>query len=156
MALSKNQKFRQKAYLAFSRLTRGMTLGVRAVLLKEGHVVLVRHTYISGWYLPGGGVETGESVREALVREIAEEAGAELTGPAELFGIYRNAHVDARDHVALFVCRAWERRHAVAFPNREILASELFRLDALPPETSRSTHRRLQEVLRGEPPSPDW
>ena len=35
-----------------------------------------------------------------------------LTGPAELFGIYRNAHADVRDHVALFVCRDWERKGA--------------------------------------------
>ena len=109
MSLPKHQQFRQRVFLAYSRLTRGMTLGVRAVMLQDGKVVLVRHTYVSGWYLPGGGVEVGESTADALTREIAEEAGAVLTGPAELFGIYRNAHADLRDHVALYVCRVRSR-----------------------------------------------
>jgi ADP-ribose pyrophosphatase YjhB (NUDIX family) len=156
MTLPKHQQFRQRIFLAYSRLTRGMTLGVRAVLLQDKKVVLVRHTYVSGWYLPGGGVEVGESTADALTREIAEEAGAALTGPAELFGIYRNAHADLRDHVALYVCRAWERHGKLKIPNREILASELFPLDALPADTSSGTRARLREVFNGEPPSPDW
>jgi ADP-ribose pyrophosphatase YjhB (NUDIX family) len=156
MALRPHQQFRQRAFLAYSRLVRGMTLGVRAILLKDGQVVLVRHSYVPGWYFPGGGVEAGESVTGALAREVGEEVGAVLSGPAELFGIYRNAHADARDHVALFVCRAWERRKTLTLPNLEIVACELFPLDALPAETSHGTKARLREVLGGEPPSPDW
>ncbi len=156
MALTRYHRFRQRAFLAYSRLARGMTLGVRAMLLKDGQVVLVRHTYVPGWYFPGGGVEAGESFGEALAREMAEEAGAFLTGPAELFGLYRNAHADVRDHVALFVCRDWEQRGALALPNREIVASELFPLDALPAETNPGTRARLREVMGGEPPSRDW
>ena len=156
MTLSKHQQFRQRVFLAYSRLTRGMTLGVRAMLLQDKKVVLVRHTYVSGWYFPGGGVEVGESMAEALRREIAEEAGAVLTGPAELFGIYRNAHADVRDHVALYVCRSWERKGAFKIPNREIVASELFLVDALPADTSSGTQKRLREVFNGEPPSADW
>ena len=156
MGLKPHQQFRQRVFLAYSRLSRGMTLGVRAMLLKDGQVALVKHTYLPGWYLPGGGVEVGESVSEALAREIREEAGAVLTGPADLFAIYRNAHADPRDHVALFVCRSWERRGTLKLPNREILASELFPLDALPAGTTKATKVRLREVMGGEPPSHDW
>jgi ADP-ribose pyrophosphatase YjhB (NUDIX family) len=156
MALKPHQRFRQRVFLAYSRLSRGMTLGVRAMLLKDGHVVLVRHTYVDGWHLPGGGVEVGESAHAALAREIAEETGAVLTGPAELFGLYRNAHADPRDHVALFVGRAWERRGKLKIPNREIAALQLFPIGALPADTSLGTRARVREVFAGEPPAPDW
>ena len=44
-----------------------MTLGVRAVVLDgENRVFLVKHCYVSGWHLPGGGVEVGESFLDAL------------------------------------------------------------------------------------------
>ena len=38
------------------RLTRGMTLGVRALVIDpDGRIFLVKHSYVSGWHLPGGG-----------------------------------------------------------------------------------------------------
>lgn len=91
------------------RLTRGMTLGVRAIVQREdGHVVLVRHTYLPGWYLPGGGVERGEPVRTALCRELAEEVGVAVSGPVRLLGLYNNDLSFPGDHVALFAVSCWE------------------------------------------------
>ena len=114
MAITRSQRLRQRVFLAYSRITRGMTLGVRAMLLADNASCWCGTATCPGWYFPGGGVDAGENVREALVREMREEAGAVLTGPAELFGLYRNAHADVRDHVALFVCRAWEQRGSLA------------------------------------------
>lgn len=156
MALKLRHRVLQRGFLALGRFTRGMTLGVRAMLLKDGSVFLVRHSYVPGWYLPGGGVEAGESIAEALAREITEEAGAALTGPPQLFGVYRNRQADRRDHVALFVCRAWEQRSRPKVPNREIVAAALFPLDALPEATTPATRARLHEVLSAAPPAMDW
>ena len=57
----------RRVFHLYWRLARGMTLGVRAVVLdEENRVFLVKHSYVSGWHLPGGGVETGETFRDAL------------------------------------------------------------------------------------------
>jgi 8-oxo-dGTP pyrophosphatase MutT (NUDIX family) len=133
-----------------------MTLGVRGLLIKDERVLLVEHTYVPGWQLPGGGVDATESVGDALVREIREETGAVLTGRALLFGIYRNAKAHKRDHVALYVCRDWERPAGPRPSSFEIAAVELFPLAELPNGTTPATLARIREVLAGEQPSTDW
>jgi ADP-ribose pyrophosphatase YjhB (NUDIX family) len=156
MALRAHHRLLQRGYLAYSRFARGMTLGVRAMLLADDALILVKHSYMPGWYLPGGGVEKGETLVEALEREIAEEAGARLTGPAQLFGVYRNGEANPRDHVALFVSRDWEQPEGAWQANYEIVAMQRFRLANLPPETTRATRARIAEVLAGAPPAADW
>lgn len=155
MSLKLRHRLLQRAYLAYSRVSRGMTLGVRAMLLKDDRVVLVQHSYLPGWYLPGGGVEAGETVREALEREIREEVGAALSGEPQLFGIYRNRRVRS-DHIALYVCHAWTQRETPVVPNREIVACELVALDDLPADAAPATRSRIAEVIEGAPLSPDW
>ena len=156
MTMKLPHRLLQRGYLAYSRFSRGMTLGVRGMLIAENRILLVKHSYVPGWYLPGGGVEAGESFAEALARELDEEAAARLTGPARLFGIYRNAQADRRDHVALFVCTKWERLEGRTIPNAEITAMDRFPIDALPEGTTAGTRARIREVLRGETPAVDW
>ncbi|GJE59135.1 NUDIX domain-containing protein [Methylobacterium trifolii] len=135
---------------------RGMTLGVRgAAIDPQGRVCLVRHTYMSGWYLPGGGVERGEAAADAMEREFREEAEIVLAGPLRLHGFYRNATASARDHVALFLAPAFTVAGPKA-PDREIAACGFFPLDALPDDTTRATRERLQEIRGDLPPSLDW
>jgi 8-oxo-dGTP pyrophosphatase MutT (NUDIX family) len=45
------------------------------VINRNGHVLLVRHSYMPGWSLPGGGVDRGEPPDVAVVRELGEEIG---------------------------------------------------------------------------------
>ena len=114
------------------RLARGLTVGVRALVVDaEGRVFLVKHSYVSGWHLPGGGVETGETLTMALARELREEGNIELIGAPTLFAIYFNRRVSRRDHVALYVVRSF-RQTAPPQPNNEIVAHGFFAPDSLP------------------------
>ena len=138
------------------RFARPLTLGVRAVVLDEnGRVFLVRHSYVSGWHLPGGGVEPGETLGTAVARELHEEGNIELTEPARLHAVFFNDRVSRRDHVALFVVRGF-RQSSAPVPDREIVAHGFFPPDALPEGTTAATRARLAEVLRGLPASERW
>jgi 8-oxo-dGTP pyrophosphatase MutT (NUDIX family) len=76
------------------RLARGMTLGVRALVVDAaGRIFLVKHSYVSGWHLPGGGVEPGETLLDALIRELREEGNLEPTAPPVLHGMFFNDRV---------------------------------------------------------------
>jgi ADP-ribose pyrophosphatase YjhB (NUDIX family) len=133
-----------------------MTLGVRGVVLdRENRVFLIRHTYVPGWHLPGGGVETGETALEALDRELREEACIALDEPPSLFGVFFNNRASRRDHVLVYVIRRFTVLQAKQ-PDREIAEAGFFPLHSLPEETTSATRSRLAEVLEGQPPSSHW
>src|SRR4030088_3805675 len=80
------------------RFARGMTLGVRAVVLdRDNRVFLVKHSYVVGWHLPGGGAEVGETFGDALRRELAEERRIELLGEPTPHGLFFTSHGSRRD-----------------------------------------------------------
>ncbi len=140
---------------AYWRVSRGLTVGVRAAVLRHDEVFLVRHTYVRGWHLPGGGVEAGETVHDALARELAEEGNITLNARPALFGIYFNTLVSRRDHVVLFVVRDFSQ----ASPrgrDREIAETGFFPLASLPAGVTAATERRLAEVAAGAPPAAKW
>lgn len=134
-----------------------MTLGVRAIVhdAPSDGVFLIRHTYVPGWQLPGGGVEVGETMLDALKREVREEAAIELLSEPELRSIHLNRHVSRRDHVAVYLCRVW-RQLGTKLPDFEIAESGFFALDALPEGTTPATRRRLDEAFSGRPPADIW
>ena len=146
----------RRAFHLYWRMARGMTLGVRGVVLDgDGKVFLVRHSYVAGWHLPGGGVEVGETFLEALRRELMEEGRIELTGAPVLHGLFFNGHVSRRDHVAVYVVRQF-RQDRLPKPNHEIVECGFYAAGALPAETTRGTRLRIAEVLDGAAPIATW
>lgn len=137
------------------RLWRGTTLGVRAIALDEGRVLLVRHTYVSGWHLPGGGVDAGETAEAAARRELMEETGYEAAGSARFLGLYFNPAMAGRDHVAVYHLPTCVMRRVFS-PNREIAEIGFFAPDDLPEKTTAATRRRLAELIDGLPPTDQW
>lgn len=146
----------RRIFHTYFLFVRGMTLGVRAVVLDaDNRVFLVRHSYVSGWYLPGGGVDYGETMEQAMRRELKEEGDIDVTGEAVLHGIFLNSHVSRRDHVAVYVVRQF-RQERLPAPNREIAECGFFAISALPEGTTSGTRLRLAEVLDGKPLMPTW
>ncbi|OYX13286.1 MAG: hypothetical protein B7Z15_07780 [Rhizobiales bacterium 32-66-8] len=78
-------------------------------------------------------------------RELLEEANVTVTGPMLLHGLFFNPRFGRRDHVVCFRVPQFSCGPVPA-PNREIRAVAFFPLDALPPEVSPGTGRRLQEM----------
>lgn len=146
----------RRVFHFYWRFARGMTLGVRAVVLdREDRVFLVKHSYVSGWHLPGGGVETGETFLSSLKRELIEEGRIEMTGEPVLHGLFFNRRVSRRDHVAVYVVRAY-RQDRLPEPNHEIVACGFFGVADLPSDTTRGTRARIAEVLENLPLTEDW
>jgi ADP-ribose pyrophosphatase YjhB (NUDIX family) len=130
-------------------LSRPMTLGVRAIVIDEqNRVLLVRHTYIPGWHLPGGGVERGETLLAALTRELAEEGNIVLEEEPRLHGVFFNKAISPRDHVAVYLVTRF-RQSGPHVADYEIAEARFFERDALPEGVSRATRARLAEALDG-------
>ena len=146
----------RRVFHLYWRFARGMTLGVRGVVLDaDNRIFLVKHSYVSGWHLPGGGVEVGESFRGALARELMEEGRIELTAEPGLHGVFFNSYASRRDHVAVYVVRHF-RQDRPPEPNREIVACGFFGAGALPPGTTEGTRSRIAEVLENREIIATW
>ena len=115
------------------------------MLIQNGDVLLVRQTYLPGWFMPGGGVKRGETLDEAVRREAREEVGAEMKD-LELIGAYTNFQGFKSDHNILFLCTDFTLNSR---SDREIAEVHFFPLDAIPENTWPGHRFRLEEYRTG-------
>ncbi len=149
------EPFTRPLFFAWSRMSRGMTLGVRGVAVdNEGRVLLVKHTYLHGWWLPGGGVERGQFCEDALTREMREEAGVIIEGRPTLVSIHSNERFFRGDHVLVYRIDRFTLTDRTS--RGEIAEIGWFEPRALPEDTHRATRERLAEIFGGAECATSW
>ncbi len=132
-------------YEIYNFIFKPVQYGVRVMLVKDHQVLLVRHTYKKGWYLPGGGLKRGETVEEAARREAREETGSELKN-IQLIGIFSRLEENISEHNILLLSSDFD---IVGQPDDEIADARLFSLDALPEELLAAHRRKVEEYRAG-------
>jgi ADP-ribose pyrophosphatase YjhB (NUDIX family) len=145
-----------KAARLWWKIRRPRTLGVRALVVDSaGRIVLIRHSYVGGWHMPGGGVDKGESFERAAHRELREETGITDAAIERVLGVYHSRKEGKDDHIVVYVMRvgAVEARAADA---REIEEAGWFAVDGLPDGVSAATLRRIEEYRAGTTGSGTW
>lgn len=142
------------ARLAVKAFSTPVAFGAAALVEAEaGRVIVVRHSYMPGWHLPGGGVEAGEPPAQAVLRELKEEIGLQTSAPPALVALFTRKVGIATNLVALY--RVREAKLAFK-PNWEVRAIQAVDPAAPPPGTSLSTRQRLAECCGQAPLSPYW
>lgn len=116
----------------------------------------MRHHYVGGWYLPGGGVDKRESAEAAIRRELIEEVGLAAVAITGVLGVYHNRAEAKDDHVIVFTVGVADPERLTAADPREIAEAGWFAADALPEGTSPATRRRITEFLAGEQGHGNW
>ena len=128
-------------------LLQPLTVGVKVILARDDQVLLVRHTYQPGWFLPGGGVKRGEALEAAARREAWEELGATLD-EVTLFSVYSHVRTYKNEHIAVFVSDTFS---LIEKQDYEIAELAFFPLTDLPPNIDQGSYQRIQEYRQQLP-----
>ena len=140
------KQFLYKIYRLSWKITQPQTIGVRIFLIKKQQILLVKHTYSHQWFLPGGGLKKGETLEQAIRRELTEELGVNID-KIELFGAYNNFFEGKKDYIILF------KSEDFSLPNKkdsEIEHFSFFPFEDIPKSTSPGTKRRIAEFLENK------
>jgi len=119
--------------------TRKIELRVAGILARDGRVLLVNHRKKgrSYWVLPGGHVERGETLAEALAREMREELALEVgVGPLVLVHDFVTDRRHVVNHVFLLACAEGEAEVSPTHTLRDarwVALDDLDTLEFLPP-----------------------
>ena len=133
-------------------------LGVGAVIVRDERVLVVRRLNppLQGqWSIPGGLVETGETIKQALIREIREETGLAVE-PIELIEVFERILRDTESRVQYhfvvidYLCRILSGE---ASPRTDVSEIQWTRLEDLPelgitPETSSVMQKGLNAARK--------
>lgn len=133
-------------------LLRRPVVGISAAArTRDGRWVLIRRADTGTWGMPGGTLEWGETLTDAIHRELAEEAGVTEASIGRVVGVWSRPDRDVRFHAVTVVVAA-----EVEPPSRrpmnplEIREVRLFRDDELPAELAMGATEMLEAARRGD------
>ena len=138
-------KFLYLGFKIYCFLFRPIRMGVRVMMIEDEKVWLVKHTYLPGWFMPGGGVNKWETIGQAARREAREETGAEL-GEISLVGVFTSYVQWKTDHTSVFLCRDFK---FTGCSDAEIAELHAFPLNELPEDTYDLHAKLLKKFLNG-------
>jgi 8-oxo-dGTP pyrophosphatase MutT (NUDIX family) len=121
-------------------------MGVRVLMIQDDKVLLIRHTYLNGWFMPGGGLNRNESLEQAARREAKEETGADL-GEINLMGIFTNYLQWKTDHTVVFLCKDFQ---ITGKSDAEIAEMQFFSLNDLPKNLYPPHYKLIEQYKANE------
>ena len=122
-------------------LLRNFRIGVYALIFEHGRILLAHRRDIDWWNLPGGGMEIGETVEEAVCREVREETGLEVV-VEKLVGVYSKPQ--KQEIVLSFRCR---KIGGVLRETEESSECRYFAPQSLPPNTLPKHRQRIEDAM---------
>ncbi len=117
---------------------------VRIVSLKNSKVLLVKESDDPNWKLPGGKIHAGETIYEAVVRELDEELGAKIAR-TDIIN-YKSAKIPHSENIRYILL-------VTSFPGDSIAKTDeveefrYFSLNALPVTKFREHIRTAVEIV---------
>lgn len=120
---------------------------VNIAVIQENKILLTQREDFEIWILPSGGVEEGESIAQAAIREAKEETGldVELT---RLVGIYSRLGNYFSSHIVLFAARPIGGK--TKCQKGETIAVEWFPFDKIPSPLSIGHKKRIEDTVAGK------
>ncbi len=121
-------------------------LAVNIAVIHQGRILLTQREDFETWVLPSGGVEEGESLAQAAIRETKEETGldVELT---RLVGVYSRLGDWIPGYMVLFAAKPVGGE--IKCQEGETIAVEWFAFDQLPGPLSLGHKRRIEDAIAG-------
>ena len=120
-------------------------IGVNALIFNQGRILLAHRRDIDWWNLPGGGMEIGETVEQALQREVLEETGLQIAVD-QLVGVYSKPQ--KREIVLTFRCHITGGALTATAESRQCL---FFATEELPTNTLPKHRQRVEDALLQHP-----